>query len=93
MDGQKAFTGKTSTAVSTFTKIPLMRANRLQWSIACDEMMVNIAGSWTVERRDSPMMARFSVTSAHVLISPSASRRSWSISAKTWNWREWGESR
>ena len=47
-----------------------MRDNRLQWSIACDEMMVNIAGSWIAERHDSPMMARFSVTSAHVLISP-----------------------
>ena len=45
-------------------------------------MTVNIAGCWTAERRDSPMMARFSVTSAHVLISPSASRQSWIISCQ-----------
>src|SRR5205814_342841 len=48
-------------------------------------MMVSTAGSWISERHDSPMMARFSVTSAHVLISPSASRQSWITSAKTWN--------
>mgnify|MGYP003694552409 CR=1 FL=1 len=82
--------GRLGTLSRRFTEIPSTRGNRLRWSIACDEVTVNIAGSWTVERHDSPMMARFSVTSAHVLISPGASRRSWSTSAKTWNWRGLG---
>ena len=64
MDGQKAFTGKTWIAASTFIKIPSRRANRLQWSIACGEVTVNTAGFWIVERRALRPMARSSVTSA-----------------------------
>ena len=75
MDGQRAFTAKTSTAVLKSMLTPLMHGNPSRWNIACDEVMVNIAGFWILERRALAPMACSSGTSVPVLTSPSASRR------------------
>src|SRR5260370_26661414 len=74
MGGQRAFTAKDSIAVLKYMLTPLTHGNLSRWNTACEEVTVNIAGFWILERRALPTMARSSGTSVLALTSLSASR-------------------
>ena len=96
MGGQRAFTAKTSSAVLKSMLTPLTHGNPSRWNTACDEVTVNIAGFWIMERRALPPMARSSGTSVLALTLPSASRHrtgsglSWKLrpTASCWSTRK-----